>query len=440
MEYHECLSAIKRRYWLVLVSLATALLAAWAASSFLMKNSYESSATVIVSKQDATFSGGVSTQQDILLSSNTIRVYYNLAESDAVAEDILQRLQLGGTAEKLREQIGVQADYDTGILKITVKADSAVLSRDIAQTFIESLQGQAEKLLLAAEIKTIDAPKIPVRPSSPNMMLNMLLGGAGGTLAGLLLALMYGVRDQSTGSFPVLQKAPCNISLLGTMPRINRSDAQRAPILFYPDSGKAGEAVKITRANLLHLAERDAIKTMLVTSAQPSEGKTTFAVNICVSIAQLHKRVLLIECNCRNPALLNIYNMKKCIRTVHTTAGNPEAGFLVYAFPSLGIDIVLDLISPNDRAGELCSPNMKTFLDEMAQLYDFIFLDCAPILPYADTMMLSELAQGVVIVADYGRLAYAELEKCIRHLSQIEAKILGIVMNRMPPAKTNLGY
>lgn len=435
MDYQECLGAVRRRFWLVLAAVAFSLLAAWAASRFLMKDVYESNATVMLSKPGAAAAGGGHAQQDILLDSNTIRVYYNLAESDSVAGGVIRRLQLGSTEEKLREQIGVTVDYNTGIMKISSRAGGASLAREITEAFLQSLEEEAGKLSLTADIRTIDAPKAPAKPVSPNLALNALLAGVGGMLAGVLLALLFGAGDQSAGRMPALPAGVSGASLLGALPKIRGFSARKAPVPIFPEGGMPGEAVKVLRANLLYCAERSGIKTIIVTSPGIGEGKTTFAVNIAASLAQMHKRVLLAECNFRNPTLLKLYQTGKCTRTVYPINGSPGGNMLVYTFPALGFDIVLDLVSQGERTEDVCSPAITGFLDEMALKYDFILLDCPPALPYADTLTISRLAQGAVVVADYGRLACAGLEQCVARLGRIEASILGIVLNNMPPAK-----
>lgn len=436
MELYECLAAIKRRLWLVAAAAVLAAAAAWAASAYLMDSVYKSTATIIiVNKPGAPSNTGGNAQPNMLLDSNTIRVYANLAESDSVTESIMGRLNLAGTVDKVKEQIGVSADYDTGIIKISVSANSAGQSRDIAQAFIESLKGQSDKLSLGADIRMIDAPKVPEQPSSPNLPLNVLLATAGGIFAGLLLALYYGAAEASTDEIAALQRFPM-LRVLGLMPRIRTAGKKASPALVRQGSNPPNESLKVIRTNLLFLMECGSVKTVMVTSPGPAEGKTTFAINLAMSMAQVQKRTLVVECNARKPALRRIGNQPGGKLPAMQPELKAAGDCLLCSLPSLGIDTAPEFMSsPVGQLDAIGSPRMRAFLEEMERNYDLILLDGAPLLPYADALMLSRLVQGVILVADYSRLAYAVLDKCLRRLGQIEANILGVVVNNMPPAR-----
>ena len=384
-----------------------------------------------MSKPQPAQGGGGAAQQGMLLDSNTIRVYYNLANSQSVGEGILQRLGLGGTVRQLRERMAIEADYETGILTITARQNDGALARDVAQAFIESLREQSEKLAMGAEIRMIDGPKAPAEPAGPNIPLNMLLAAAGGLMAGLLLALILQAGDLSAGELPELAGLP-SLELLGCLPKLTRRRRKKA-LLTLP-GGLPGEAMKIIRTKLLYRMESRAAKSVLVTSPRAAEGKTTLAFNLALSAARLGKRVLVLDCNFRRPALFRLAHDPAAVGVVRPLGDDSQS---IVACPTAapGVDFVSDFPPSGELADGAGCLQIAAFVEAMKRSYDLILIDSPPLLGYADALMLAGAADGVVLVADYRHLAAQVLEQCAGSLGRIGAPVLGLVVNLAPPAK-----
>jgi len=176
---------------------------------------------------------------------------------------------------------------------------------------------------------------------------------------------------------------------------------------------------------------------MLVTSPRRAEGKTTFALNLAVSMAQLNKRILLIDCSFRKPGLYKLCDLEVCEKTIFKAQEQPESKYTISTFQGLGIDLAYDFVPAwcHTSGGAGFPPWLRTFLDEMRQRYDLLILDCPSVQPYADTLMLCSLVKNVVLVADYNRLAASVLDKSIGCLKQVGANALGIVVNKTPTIK-----
>ncbi|MPM01123.1 hypothetical protein SDC9_47361 [bioreactor metagenome] len=431
MELYECLAAVKRRFWIIGAVALAAALSAWAVSCFLVESVYESTATIIVSKSNET--PGENGQE--LLNSNYIKVYYTLGNSDSVALSIIDHLQLNTTVEKLREQVSIEADYDTGIIKISVDANSAGLARDIAAEFIKCLKEHSNKLSIRTNINIIDEPTLPALPIRPKILLNVLLSAAAGILAGLLLALFFGSKELSSSDMPAMSALPW-LPLLGSLPKHKVRRRKRKSILSFPAGCPADESIKIIRTGLGYLFENNQIKSVMITSPRRAEGKTTFALNLAVSMAQLGKRVLVVDCSFRKPGLSKLCDLEKCEKSCFEMEGQPENKCAVSIFSELGIDLASDFApSREQRGGAGFPPWLRIFLDGAGQRYDLVILDCPSIQPYADTMMMCSLVKNVVLVTEYSRLAASVLDKSVKRLKQVGADTLGVVVNKTPAAK-----
>lgn len=433
MEFYQCLAAVKRRFWCVAAITVFAAISSWIVSHYVMQNVYQSTASIIVSRPNAILGVNEFEQQNELLNSNYIKMYYTLGNSESVIQSIIKKLQLDTTVKKLREQINIVADYDTGIIKISVMSDSTNLSTKIAQVFIESLKEQSSKLSIGAEISVIDEPTTPKQPVSPNIILNILLSAAAGILAGLLLVLYLGSKDISVNKIPDLA-AISWLAPLGFLPKLKNSK-RNTPIIVGSANRRAFEAVKIARTNLQYVIEREAISSIMITSPDHAQGSSTVALNIALSMVQLKKRVLLIDCHFRKPGLNKICDVEKYKYTKYSLEQHPNEYCTICNVPSLGIDLILDLAPTWDYVSESGLPWLQAFLYDVALSYDLAILDCPPILPYADSLMLCRVVQNVVLVADYSRLAASVLEKSAQSLKQIGGNILGVVVNKVPASK-----
>ncbi len=431
MELYECLAAVKRRFWLVGAVAFAAAFSAWAVSCFFVQSVYESTATIIVSKSNET--SGENGQE--LLNSNYIKVYYTLGNSDSVALSIIGRLQLDTTVEKFREQVAVEADYDTGIIKISVEAKSAGLARDIAAEFIRSLKEHSNKLSIRTNVNIIDEPTLPVLPIRPKILPNILLSSAGGLLAGLLLALFFGSKELSASDLPAMSALPW-LSLLGFLPKHKVKRRRRKQLLSFPAGSPSDESIRIIRTGLGYLFENKGIKSVLITSPRRSEGKTTFALNLAVSMARLGRRVLLVDCSFRKPSLSKLCDLEKCEKNSFEAEGQPENKCALTAFPELGIDLASDFSPSREQwGGAGFPPLLRTLLDGADERYDLVLLDCPSVRPYADAMMLCSLVKNVILVSEYSRLAASVLDKSTKRLKQVGGEILGVVVNKTPAGK-----
>lgn len=424
MELNDCFSAFKRYIWLIIMLTVFSAVSAWAVSHYLIVPLYESEAMVIVSQTGQLTENGIP-KQDALLDSNSIQLFYNIAESNTVAGEVISSLGLDMEVKDMQDIIDTQVDFNTGILHIKAETDSPELSRKIVNTFIGILGTESKKLFLTVNIHVVDAPKLATKPSTPNIPINVGLSALGGMLTGMLLSILFSIKEQTKTDLYALGKLPW-LFVMGFMPKIT---GRKHSVFLNPAGKRTEEAVRVIRANLSFLMERDAIKTVMITSPRPSEGKTSLAVHLAASMAQAKKSVLLVDCNLNNPSFFKICAVKG--KDAQDKPYHAIDEYVVKTLPEYGIDIAM---APRDQTN-IKFNHLRPFFESMGSHYDLVLVDCPPVLTNADTMMLTSIIKNVILLADYRVLSYRILEKCISRLTQINASILGIVINRMPPKK-----
>jgi tyrosine-protein kinase Etk/Wzc len=230
--------------------------------------------------------------------------------------------------------------------------------------------------------------------------------------------------------------------------------------LFLPES-RAVEAIRGLRTNLIFAGLEQSLKTVMVTSATPTEGKTTVAINLAIVLAQLGKRTLLVEADLRNPFLHHAFGIAKEPGFTDVVIGSARLDEAVLTFSDFvlgkagleslvdrpGIDNLALLPSghqPPNPTEFLSSQALTTFLAEIRERYDYVVLDCAPILPVADPTILGSRVDGTLLVVRVGSVARAALRRAKALLEGARARVLGVCLTgvkaEVSPDYAEMGY
>lgn len=195
---------------------------------------------------------------------------------------------------------------------------------------------------------------------------------------------------------------------------------------------RAAEAFRTLRTNIQFSSLDKELKTIVVTSAQPSEGKSTVMVNLAITFAQSGKKIILIDCDLRKPTvhkklqisnsegLTNVLTQSKtldeCIKETEV-----ENFYVMTCGP----------IPPNPA--ELVGSNrMKNLLKDLKASFDIILIDAPPVLAVTDAQILSTLADGVIFVAAYAQSEKYAIVKAKELIDKVGSKLLGVVLNKVP--------
>jgi len=181
---------------------------------------------------------------------------------------------------------------------------------------------------------------------------------------------------------------------------------------------------------LLSTADRPP-RTLLVTSAQPGEGKTTVSINLAISLTQLSRRVLLIDGDMRRPSIRKAFDFPNSLGLVSYLTGQRDWRAAVLPTGLANLDVLVCGPVPPNPAELLSSERMRTLLNEAKTEHDFVVLDSPPLLNVADSRILASLVEGVVLVVKGGVTPRELAQRARSHARNVGANLIGVVLNNL---------
>lgn len=315
--------------------------------------------------------------------------------------------------------------------------------------------------LRASNIRVVDPALTPTSPSRPQKARNILLGLLIGLVGGIGLAVFREYLDNTVKSpddvetltgLPSIAVVPSVQTLNGHNGRFSRvmgSAASGPPhrvalLAHIQPKSSISEAFRALRTSLLLSQAEHPPQVILVTSALPQEGKTTAAVNLAVTFAQLGDKTLLVDSDLRKPGVR---------RALELTVGKKEAGLSSYLagvcsldeiavpHPSIGnLTAVVPGPIPPSPADLLSSYRMREAITELRRRYKFIVMDSPPIMAATDAVILSALADGVLLVVRSGSTPKEAFTRTRDLLAAVKCRVLGVVLNAVDSSAPDYYY
>lgn len=289
--------------------------------------------------------------------------------------------------------------------------------------------------------EVVEEPQKGIR-LGPNLRQNLLLGAVVGFMLGGIVAFIREASDDSVHTTAELEKQVA-LPLLGTTPKLPPAKPKESmiklpfgkPEVLAPwtiqvlQSPPRWESLDLIYKNIELLHNVTELKSLMVTSALPDESKSSFTLGLAMSAARLHKKVLLIDANLRDPSLhtqLNLPNEQGLSTLLASDASFPHQIGIPYSGSSY-IDILTSGPIPVDPAHLLSSPRMMELMAAFEENYDLVLIDAPSVIGMVDAILTASSCRSVVMIASIGRVTRNNLAQATAMLSKLN--LIGVVAN-----------
>jgi capsular exopolysaccharide synthesis family protein len=321
-----------------------------------------------------------------------------------------------------------------------IEADVKRLANTVESADQKLIALNASESVGTPTIQEFDKPSRPGAPIQPRRDMMLFQGLVIGLILGCFAALVRDWTDQGLRSGDEITEA-LGIPLLGSVPHMAGPPnpmAQGRKVDLEPASDVAETYRTIRTAVFFGTPDRES-RTILVTSPAPGDGKSTFASNLAIAMAQTGKRVLLVDCDFRRPVQHRIFECRPGIGLSTVLAGHESLEKAIQPTGVAGLDILPAGPVPSNPSEILNSQSFNEVLEELSVRYEHVVVDSPPVMAVADSRILAAMCSVTILVFKAESTTRKAALHTRRALQSVGAAILGIVVNDVPRARDRYG-
>ncbi len=362
------------------------------------------------------------------------------------------QLQIEATKEEIEEK-----QEELGNLFSAQQIDEVQTEIKSLQNKLGSLQSNYAALLAGSNqdalnvLSIIEPASLPQNPSNSNNLTTIITAAAAGFALSVGVAYLLEFLDDTVKNPDYVYRS-FKIPAIACIPTINAKDNNANLIVIEQPRSPISEAFRGLRTFLNYQNKDTVKKTILVTSAHQGDGKSMISANLAAVLAAGGNKVLLVDADLRNPSLDKIFQLdrQKGLMSILNPEGKifenghkPSMDLLESAVQSVALSSLSILTTgplPDMPSEILSSPQMRQWLTEVTDKYDYVVIDSPPVLAVTDAVVLSSEVESVLFITNSERTRRKELKHAIAQLNSVEAPLVGVVMNRHDSKEDGYGY
>jgi len=375
-------------------------------------------------------------------------------ETEAVVGAIrTQYLGAEKKEEALEAELKQQKDFALGLndaaVKYVILQRETDTNRELYNAVLKRMKDvEVTADVHASNVSVVDMAVPPLTPSSPRTELDLVAALALGLMGGIGGAFLIEYLDNTLKN-PDQAESFLQIPTLGLIPNFSRLDGRlaygrplpaaqadteevysRELIVARGKYSGVGESYRTFRSALLLSRPGSAPKTILITSAIQSEGKTVTAANTAIILAHTGKRVLLVDADLRRPRCHKILSTENHLGLTEILTGAREWDQLIRTTRIENLSLLSSGVTPPNPSELLGSDKMQELLTLLVSRYDYVVIDGTPIIPVSDALAVSTMVDGVVLIVGAGT-PKQQVKAALSRLQYVHAKVFGSVLNKM---------
>ena len=451
------LDTVLRRAWLVILAAIVGAVVSFGGTCFFVTPLYESTAMFYVNNNSISV-GEASlsiSSADITASKSLVDTYIVILNTRETMTDVMDYAEVNRSYSEIVDMIEAEAVNDTEIFQVTVTSPDPAEAEKLANSIAYILPKRISSIVEGTSAKIVDSAVIPSEPSSPNLVVNTLVGfllGLVVCVGTIILKELFNITIREEDDVTQICKYP----LLTSVPDMAAASKGGYDYRYDQDKGKkkpssgshgskpvligggmsfaATEAYKLLRTKLqFSFADERSCHVIGLSSALCGEGKSLTAVNLAYTLSQLDKRVILIDCDMRRPTLADKLNIARKPGLSSFLSGQADIDGLVQFCGIKDDEQAFHVIAagpnPPNPVELLSSARMSKVLKGLRHAYDYVILDLPPIGEVTDALAVVKEVDGMLLVVRQNYCNRVVLSDAVRQFSFVDAKILGVVLN-----------
>jgi len=301
------------------------------------------------------------------------------------------------------------------------------------------------RMLKTTHVRVLDRALLPVNPVSPNLVKNIGASSLAGLLLGLAAAFFTSRLDRTVRSVESVEGL--GVPVLGVIPHLGGTEARTKPearagpkqvsparvleelIVLEQPMSPAAETFRMVRTNLAFMSQEDPIRSFVVTSALPLEGKTTVVSNLAITLAQFGRSVLLVDSDLRRPRIHRIFEIGNEVGLTSLVEGHTTLNQAIHQTKIDGLSVLTAGPIPPNPSELLHSAAFERLREDLLNHFDWVLFDSPPLGAVTDAAILAPQLDGVLLVVRAGQTTVHSLLGARKQLNSVSGRLLGAVLN-----------
>lgn len=460
------------RLWVIMLMAILGFLIAFGVSKFVMPLMYRSSVSMYV-KSNANKEGSTVNLSDLNASKSLVSTYIVVLKNPTVLKEVGNELINSIDEEVLTEEmvkscfritsegtidpnsilscVTMQSSGGTEVLEILATTKDPIVSAALCNSFSKVAPEFLVRVVGAGSVETIGEAEPNYSAVSPRTNLNCLIGAFGGAFLAIVIVIIADLLDNSVKSADDITNK-CNLAVIGEIDQFGNTKmkkgaasthAKRYTILdpdtpFYVD-----ESYKAMRTNITFALAASTSKNknvFAVASANPSEGKSTTAANIAITLSQMDCKVLLVDADLRKPVQHRIFKVNNKLGLTNVLVQMEIYEDCVKRDVIPNLDLLTTGTKPPNPSEILASDYTADVLSGLSKMYDYVIIDTPPVNVVSDSMVISRSVAGILLVLKYGSTSYDDLKEATKRAELSNSSIIGCVLNGIKRRGSGAAY
>ncbi|UOO37033.1 polysaccharide biosynthesis tyrosine autokinase [Oscillospiraceae bacterium CM] len=440
IDLKQAVKNVLKKGWALLAFVVLTAAAAQIISANFIPKIYQAETTMFIGQEQG--SSQNLTLSDMEASSQLIVDYKELANSHRVIDPVMSSLNIKMDFGDFKKALKLDVLDTSRLFSVAFSSEDPVLAYNVANAMAVQLVSVAGEVVKVENIQIVDRATIPAEPVSPDVNMITVLAAVIALVVGLLFIYLHELFSDAFTSQEMVENE-LQLDVVAIIPHFKeeKSNYHKGLVTITEPNSYLSESFKMLRTNINYMTKEDGNKVIMLTSSVGSEGKTTTSCNLAITMAQEHKKVLLIDGDLRRPNLFKTFKINMLPGLSDIIYGKYAlAEAIQHAIDVPGLDILTAGRMTSMTTELLSSVAFKRVIDEAREKYDYILIDAPPVLNVSDTVIISRIVDKVLFVVAMESTNRSLVKEAKRSLDKVSVKLMGMILTNMRINPKNYYY